>query len=63
MSQSQQKTDDGRQEQDTGGADVTSDPARDDATGSDWSDEGGATEHGPATDVDATSPSDDEDGD
>lgn len=32
--------------------DVTSDPARDDRTGSDWSTEGGATQQGPATDTD-----------
>ncbi|RNL80207.1 hypothetical protein [Nocardioides marmorisolisilvae] len=32
--------------------DVTSDPARDDSTGSDWSTEGGATQEGPATDMD-----------
>lgn len=31
------------------GTDVTSDPARDDTTGSDWSTEGGATADGPAT--------------
>ncbi|PII81362.1 hypothetical protein BMH32_06125 [Leucobacter sp. OLJS4] len=29
--------------------DVESDPARDDRTGSDWADEGGATPAGPAT--------------
>lgn len=33
--------------------DVTSDPARDDETGGDWTTEGGATEQGPATDADA----------
>ena len=32
--------------------DVTSDPARDDTEGNDWSTEGGATESGPATDTD-----------
>ena len=32
-------------------ADVTSDPAKDDQVGGDWSDEGGATVTGPATDV------------
>lgn len=31
-------------------ADVDSDPAKDDEQGSDWSDEGGATPQGPATD-------------
>ena len=31
--------------------DVVSDPARDDGTSSDWSDEGGATPSGPATNV------------
>ncbi|KRE81818.1 hypothetical protein [Arthrobacter sp. Soil763] len=41
----------------TGGAhaatvDVDSDPALNDATGRDWSDEGGATPSGPATNVD-----------
>lgn len=30
--------------------DVSSDPSRDDAEGSDWTDEGGATPLGPATD-------------
>jgi len=30
-------------------SDVVSDPARDDATGSDWTDEGGAAPEGPAT--------------
>jgi len=34
------------------GADVTSDPAKDDTEGQDWSDEGGATPAGPATDTD-----------
>lgn len=33
--------------------DVESDPAKDDETGSDWTDEGGATDDGPATDTDA----------
>lgn len=33
--------------------DVISDPGKDDDTGSDWSDEGGATEQGPATDAPA----------
>lgn len=33
--------------------DDISDPAKDDETGSDWSDEGGATPQGPATDEDA----------
>lgn len=33
--------------------DVESDPAQDDETGSDWTDEGGATGDGPATDTDA----------
>ncbi|MFZ2172820.1 MAG: hypothetical protein WAW17_02065 [Rhodococcus sp. (in: high G+C Gram-positive bacteria)] len=33
--------------------DVVSDPAEDDkSTGADWSDEGGATSEGPATDTD-----------
>ena len=32
--------------------DVTSDPALADAEGTDWSDEGGATPSGPATDSD-----------
>jgi hypothetical protein len=31
--------------------DVTSDPARDDEDGGDWTTEGGATEEGPATDT------------
>ncbi|XVX20827.1 hypothetical protein ACQP1U_02800 [Actinomycetota bacterium] len=30
--------------------DTISDPAKDDQTGGDWSDEGGATPEGPATD-------------
>ncbi|QDY89545.1 hypothetical protein E7Y32_04450 [Arthrobacter sp. UKPF54-2] len=34
-------------------ADVSSDPALNDTTGQDWSDEGGATPAGPATNVDA----------
>lgn len=34
-------------------ADVASDPALNDTTGQDWSDEGGATPAGPATNVDA----------
>lgn len=34
-------------------ADVDSDPAKDDEQGSDWSDEGGATPTGPATDSSA----------
>lgn len=36
-----------------GTSDVESDPARNDATGQDWSDEGGATEAGAATNVDS----------
>ncbi len=39
--------------------DVESDPARDDRTGSDWADEGGATPTGPATS--APAPGTDED--
>jgi hypothetical protein len=39
-----------------GTSDVESDPARNDATGQDWSDEGGATEAGAATNVDAKRP-------
>jgi len=39
--------------------DVTSDPARDDSTGSDWSTEGGATQEGPATDTDQDAKSED----
>lgn len=35
-------------------ADVTSDPAKDDTQGQDWSDEGGATPAGPATDTDSS---------
>ncbi|MEQ4519880.1 hypothetical protein ABLI39_11025 [Pseudarthrobacter sp. B907] len=34
-------------------ADVVSDPALNDTTGQDWSDEGGATPAGPSTNVDA----------
>ncbi|MCL8026965.1 hypothetical protein [Nocardioides bruguierae] len=34
--------------------DTTSDPSLDDENGSDWADEGGATEEGPATDEDAS---------
>lgn len=33
--------------------DAESDPALDDGTSADWTDEGGATENGPATDTDA----------
>lgn len=33
--------------------DTVSDPALDDDQGSDWSDEGGATPQGPATDTDS----------
>lgn len=33
-----------------GAPDVVSDPAKDDTEGQDWSDEGGATPAGPATD-------------
>ena len=33
--------------------DVVSDPAKDDTQGQDWSDEGGATSTGPATDSSA----------
>jgi hypothetical protein len=33
-------------------ADVESDPAKETEAGSDWSDEGGATPAGPATDTD-----------
>jgi hypothetical protein len=40
-------------EPDEPAADVTSDPARDDETGRDWSTEGGATDVGPATEVEA----------
>jgi len=32
--------------------DVESDPAKEAETGSDWSDEGGATPGGPSTDID-----------
>jgi len=39
--------------------DVTSDPARDDRTGSDWSTEGGATQQGSATDTDQDGNSED----
>lgn len=35
------------------GSDVSSDPGRDDSEGSDWTDEGGATPQGPATDAPA----------
>jgi hypothetical protein len=35
--------------------DVTSDPAENDREGHDWSDEGGATEEGPATSTDPDS--------
>ncbi|MGO4258201.1 hypothetical protein [Marmoricola sp. RAF53] len=61
MSESQQKTDDGREGQDTGGAtaDTVSDPARSDEPGQDWSTEGGATPAGPATDVDPDQVADD----
>lgn len=34
--------------------DVTSDPALGDQDGSEWADEGGATEEGPAADSDAS---------
>jgi hypothetical protein len=34
--------------------DVESDPAKGDDDGSDWSDEGGATPKGPASDTDAS---------
>ncbi|WP_267911228.1 hypothetical protein [Janibacter endophyticus] len=34
--------------------DAVSDPAKDDEQGSDWSDEGGATPEGPATEDDDT---------
>jgi len=37
-------------------SDVTSDPALSDETGQDWSDEGGATPAGPATNVDPDKP-------
>jgi hypothetical protein len=35
-------------------SDTVSDPAKGDADGSDWSDEGGATPDGPAGDIDAS---------
>lgn len=34
--------------------DVESDPALDDETGSEWADEGGAVDEGPATDPEAS---------
>jgi len=41
--------------------DSTSDPAKDDTVGSDWTDEGGATPTGPATaDEDAADPDGDD---
>ncbi len=41
--------------------DTHSDPALDDGDSSDWSSEGGATEHGPATDHDNDDPDEDKD--